>query len=297
MANEPTFEPYWHTHHLRDYSHSGCKAAGKISFPQAQALSAKKTSDGLALTIPVDIEVTEAPPFQITNIRAIVYQRGIEVGIAHDFNIYTAGSRRGAELVARLPAHVIRLIERVRAGGPAALELQFFCEVSRLVPQDGSPLVMGTAPQQASYRVHVVYPREAWVKMLNETGLGENIVVEIPLPPSPSPEWEPIWKAVTTARDSLKLGGDTAWKAALVECRHALEQWQKLEKEDHGPGWKAPTPAERSSRTRQQRLDNIRWDLLQCVHEAAHTPADKWTRDDAILVLATLTGLLAIRNP
>ena len=133
--------------------------------------------------------------------------------------------------------------------------------------------------------------------MLHETGLGDNVVVEIPLPPNPSPEWAPIWQAIATARDSLARGGDTAWKSAIVECRHALELWQKLEREDHGPGWKAPSNEDRQSRTRRQRLDNIRWDLLQCAHEAAHSPAGKWTREEAALVLSALAALLAIRNP
>lgn len=296
MTNDPSRDVRWHAYELSDnFHHEGCETAAKIMLPRANPLHAQKLVDGVALTIPMDIEVTEQPPFQIANIRSIVSFEGTEVGIAHDYNIYGPCRQKSTELVARLPSNAVRHIERVRAGGAAKFSLKIYCEATRLFPKDDK--VFGTAPQSFSFVETVSYPREAWVTMLNATGLGDNIVVEIPLPPCPNDEWQPIWKAIATARDSLKHGGETAWKSALVECRHALELWHNLEQEDHGPGWKAPTMAERSARTRQQRLDNVRWDLHQCAHEAAHSPADKWTRDDAVLVLATLASLLRIRNP
>ncbi len=296
MPNDPIQNITWHGHQLLNFGgHEGCVTAVAISFPQASPLSAKRLVDGIALTIPAGIEVVPKPAFQIANIRAIVSFDGTDVAVANDYNIYASHGARSAALVASLPANVIRHIERIRAGGAITFTLQMHGEVSRLF--ENNAMIFGTAPQAFDFKTNVTYPRDTWVTMLNETGMGENVVVEVPLPPCPSDDWQPIWKALATARDSVKGGGDTAWKSAIVECRHALELWQKLEKEDHGPGWKAPTMIERNDRTRQQRLDNIRWDLLQCAHEAAHSPADKWTRDDAVLVLAALAALLRIRNP
>ena len=81
--------------------------------------------------------------------------------------------------------------------------------------------------------------------------------------------------------------------------RLALERWQKIpnEKEDQGPGWKRPTQDELKDRTKKQRFDNLRWHLLQACHRGAHTGADEWTRDDAVLLLSTLSALLAERKP
>jgi hypothetical protein len=191
---------------------------------------------------------------------------------------------------------MVRHIERIRSGGTAKFNFHVRGELSRLLPApDGRRF--RSEPQRVFGSVEVSYEKEIWVQMLNTTGFGENVVVEIPLPPAPNPDWEPIWKAIATARDALKAGGDTAWKSAVVECRHALETWHDMEKEDHGLGWKAPSMQDRKARTRKQRLDSLRWHLYQCAHEAAHTPADQWTRDDAVLILAALSGLLAIRNP
>jgi hypothetical protein len=99
------------------------------------------------------------------------------------------------------------------------------------------------------------------------------------------------------AGDSFEQGGTTGWKGCVVAVRLTLEKWQKIEPEQHGPGWKSPAPADRQARTWRERLDNVRWHLLQCAHDAAHSAADEWTRDDAILMLATLSSLLAERKP
>lgn len=297
MTNDPNKSVTWHAFQFSNnyHHHQGCQSAATVLLPQAHPLRAKKLVDGIALTIPMEIEVTKQPAFQISDIRCIVSFEDAEICTALDYNIYGPGRHCSTELVAHLPANAIRHIERIRAGAAAKFSFKVYCNVTRVFEKEEK--VFGTVPQSFSFDATVSYPREAWVGMLNATGMGDNVVVEIPLPPCPSDEWRPIWKAIATARDSLKHGGETAWKSAIVECRHALESWQKLEQEDHGPGWKAPTPMERSQRTRQQRLDNLRWDLLQCAHEAAHSPADKWSRDDAILILAALASLMQIRKP
>lgn len=298
MSNDLTFTLRWQACHMSG-NHTHCRDAGRITFPQAPtALRARRIFDGLAFTIPMVASLDEDPkPFQVSQIRATVLFQGIDLGVAFDFKVHDSRRSNDGSLELRLPTHAIRHIERVRAGGNVTFELHLHCELSRLVPQKEGPFVLQTELQPNDFKGTVTYPKELWVNLLNETGFGENVVVEIPLPPNPGPSWQPIWKALATARDGLKYGGDTAWKAAIVECRHALELWQKLEREDHGPGWSSPSSTDRAARTRQQRLDNLRWDLLQCAHEAAHTPADKWTRDDAVLILATLSSLLAIRNP
>ena len=139
--------------------------------------------------------------------------------------------------------------------------------------------------------------KDIWIDRLRRIDFLENILIEIPLPNSPPSPWDDIWKAVIEARDAFEKGGTTGWKHCVVSCRLALETWQKIEKEDHGPGWTAPSPGDRQLRTKEQRLDNIRWDLFQLAHYSAHSHADNWKRADALMVLSTLTALLAERDP
>ena len=133
--------------------------------------------------------------------------------------------------------------------------------------------------------------------MMRDLNLQDSILVDIPFPSDPPTGWEPIWTALRDARDSFDKGGSTAWKNTVTSVRLALEEWQHLEKEVQGPGWKRPDRTDLETRTKEQRIDNIRWHLIQLAHYAAHTKADDWTRDDALLLLSTLSSLLAVRKP
>jgi hypothetical protein len=99
-----------------------------------------------------------------------------------------------------------------------------------------------------------------------------------------------VWHALRDARDSFDTGGSTGWKNCVTAVRLALEEWRKIEQEDKGL-------ADTQARTKIQRIDNLRWHLIQLAHYAAHTKADEWTRDDALLALSTLSALLAVRKP
>lgn len=133
--------------------------------------------------------------------------------------------------------------------------------------------------------------------MLRKLGIRENVLVEVPLLGSPSPDWDEVWQGLIDARTAFEHGGSTGWKGCVTGARLALEKWQQMEPEDKGPGWVAPSRADREARTKKQRLDNLRWHLLQVAHLGAHTGAENWTRDDALLLLSTLSVLLAERNP
>lgn len=139
--------------------------------------------------------------------------------------------------------------------------------------------------------------KDIWINRLRRINFLENILIEIPLPSSPMSPWDDVWKALVEARDAFEKGGSTGWKHCIVSCRLALEKWQKIEPEDKGPGWVSPSSPDRQARTKSQRLDNIRWHLLQLAHHSAHSHADDWKREDALIVLSTLSALLAERNP
>src|SRR3990167_2125734 len=87
------------------------------------------------------------------------------------------------------------------------------------------------------------------------------------------------------ARDAFEQGGTTGWKTCGAAVRRALENWQEIEKGDMVPGWESQSRQERENRTKRQRLDILRWYLLQLAHLAVHSSANEWSRDDALLML------------
>lgn len=145
--------------------------------------------------------------------------------------------------------------------------------------------------------IEVAYPREVWLELIRRLGVAENVLVEIPLPTSPPGDWEPVWSALVDARNAFEQGGTTGWKGCVTSVRLALEKWRKLEAEKPGLGWQSPKMPDRELWTKKERLDALRWYLMQTAHLGAHTGAEEWSRDDALLLLSTLSALLAERKP
>jgi hypothetical protein len=190
--------------------------------------------------------------------------------------------------------------EKLRDGGSVQFVIQFEGDLCYLYSKPESYHMLRTEPHRFRPNTGVVtltYPKEIWVNMLRELGVAENVLVEVPLPGHRSPDWDGVWEGLRNARDAFEQGGSTGWKNCIMGVRLALERWQKIEKEDMGPGWHAPTLQEREARTKKQRFDNLRWHLYQAAHRGAHTGADEWSRDDAVLLLSTLSALLAERKP
>jgi len=274
---------------------------GELAFPSPHQLQARRSIDGIILTIPTRVEVYPAHEDlqgrpALVGVRAEILHDDVLIGVARDDEPYLG--REGAcdgELSIALASNVMHSVERSRNGGAVRFRLRVFCYVSTTVPSStGRPLL--SLPERSIDTVNVAYEREAWTEMLSRTGISENVVVEIPLPKNPGPPWDTVWDHLRSARLALETGGPGRWDNVVVQSRKALESWQKIEPEDHGDGWKAPTRSEREARSREQRRDNLRWHLLQCAHEAAHAPAGGWTREDAALMLSTLAGLLAVRS-
>lgn len=145
--------------------------------------------------------------------------------------------------------------------------------------------------------IEVLYAREVWIQMIRRLGIAENVLVEVPLPSSPTGDWNEVWKALVEARSAFEQGGTTGWKGCVTSVRLALEKWQRIEPEKPGAGWQPPKPHERQTWTKRERLDAMRWHVYQLAHLGAHTAAEDWSRDDALLMLSTLSALLAERKP
>lgn len=192
----------------------------------------------------------------------------------------------------------LAFFEKVRNGGKPEIQISAHGELYYLVGAGANSFPeLRSQSKDFWLSSYIEFPKDIWVDRLRKINFLENILLEIPLPTSPPSSWDEVWAALIDARDSFEQGGSTAWKNCIVAVRLALEKWQAVEKEKLGVGGHKASYDQRKSRTKAQRLDNIRWHLLQYAHFSAHTHADEWTRQDALLMISTLSALLSIRNP
>ena len=285
-------------------------AVGQIEPLEARGvLQAVRTAEGFDIRLPAQLTLVCANRDQlqplVSNLRVAVSVRTedgteFDVGLAADPSFYPGLVPEGVfrlSLQWRGPLKVLALLEKLRNGKPLRLGYTVKGEICGLVQLPNRRHRLRTDPQYIHGSVEVEYPADVWVMTMRNLGVVENVLVEIPLPGSRPAPWDDVWKALVEARDGLERGGATGWKTCVTGVRLALEKWQQIEKEDMGPGWKAPTPNERQQRTKRQRVDNLRWHVLQLAHLAPHTSAEEWSREDALLLLATLSAWLAQRKP
>jgi hypothetical protein len=291
---------------------------GAITFEENPAhLHAQRTAAGFKLSIPIKIgfySVLDGEPMpMLSNLRGTVLVINslngskLEVGRVYNDSWFTGYRRREEDprslreredsLTWEGSLTELAVFEKFRDGRVPQLEIDLRGEFCFLLSRVHQYLGVRTEPQQFySSNAQITYPREVWIKMLRGLGVAENVLVEVPLPGVPSADWDPVWKGLIDARNYFEQGGETGWKGCVSSVRLALEKWQKKEAEDPGPGFVKPSVADRESRTKKQRLDQLRWDLLQMAHQGPHTHTDLWTRDDALLMLSTLSALLAERK-
>lgn len=292
------------------------RTVGRIKFEEShEALrrsGARRTANGFWITIPASLTLdwqrdTGWQPL-VSNLRVDVYpddNSGIEIGTAQDVNSYRPSDPRledkHLELELRASLDALQLFEKRRNGGPAKLWIRCFGEVCPVFYPDSSrnqlPILRGVPERSYIGDTHVTYPQDTWATLMDGIGMAGNVLVEMPLRKDFPDNWKAIYSALEEAKRNFARGGDDGWKGCVTAVRLALEKWQAVEQEDQGPGWQAPKQPDREARTKRQRIDAIRWHLLQLAHLSPHSHADEWTRDDALLAFATLAALLAKRDP
>jgi hypothetical protein len=293
---------------------AGAWIVGELTFPR-KGLLAEPALNGLVLTLPMRIVLRtmevrgkpiRLPSVSLSDIGGSLRQGTREIATTRDERYYATPTDAAGTLRARLSSDAIWEIEKQRDGGPLRFSIELHAISRRIFNRPHTPEEAETngggaqfvgKPTQVNEVIALEYAALEWANVLNGSGFGEHVTVQVDLPNAPPPPWAEVWKAVREARESLSQGGESGWKGCINACRLALERWQQIEPEDHGPGWTAPSPQDRKIRTTRQRGENLRWDLLQCAHEGPHSDKDRWTRDDAILLLSTLTALLAKRKP
>jgi hypothetical protein len=294
----------------------GGRTVGKIRFDESDAAlrrsGARRTAAGFWVVIPASLTLDwqTAVPWQpfVSNLRLEVYpddNSGLELGTAWDANIYSPANPRledkDLDLQLRGSLEALQLFEKSRNGGSPKLWIRCFGEVCPVFypdeHRDRLPILRGVPERVYIGDTHVVYPQDTWATLMNGVGLVGNVLVEVPTRKDFPDAWKPVYAALDEGKRHLTRGGEDGWKGCVAAVRLALEKWQDLEKEDQGPGWQAPKQPDREARTKVQRVDAIRWHLLQLAHLSPHSHADEWTRDDALLAFATLAALLAKRDP
>lgn len=281
----------------------GNEFVGTVVFTQPDPnFSASLTASGFRLSIPAVVTFlppsASQSPLLLENLRVTFHHedggRQIEIGVAeYESTLQTSVRELPITFTWDWTRPTLAAYEKMRAGREARFRLTVSGDIRYvLLPNGSSPT--GREACSVARRFfqwdEVSYSQRLWTSMMRDLGLKDSVLVEIPFPSDPPTGWEPVWVALRDARDSFDHGGATGWKGAIVGVRLALEEWRKIEPEDKGP-------TDPHQRTKLQRTDNIRWHLIQLAHFAAHTKAEEWTRDDAVLMLSTLCSLLAVRKP
>jgi len=285
---------------------------GSISFVEhLNNLSATRTLEGFHIRLPVTVKFrfvrqNEPVPFIDAlhgNLAAVNGQSRVEIGkVSTDADLRGSWNRDGrgetsgtvADLHWRGGLQELAAFERLRAGSTPQFSLWMQGKLHYSHSMGGSGPRLCSEPQDLRINMGEImlsYLSELWItNVLRRIGAAENVVVEIPLPASPPAPWDGVWEALTTARAAFERGGSTGWNGCVFGVRLALERWRDIEKPD-------TSQTDPKLRTKRQRLDHLRQSLHQCTHSWVHGTADECSRDDAVLMLATLSSLLAERKP
>jgi hypothetical protein len=284
---------------------------GTLDFEESnealRRMGARRTASGFVFWPPAALKLNrQTGDWQpmVSNVRADIFyddNSGFQLGIGRDDTIYVPGVREYEQnLTLSLAWHgadeILQMIDKRRNGGPTKFWISCSGEIC-IVPSDPTRNILRGPPETFHRDFKVEYSADAWTSLMENVATVGAVLVEVPVRNDLPPAWGTIYAALKEARRHVARGGDDGWKACVAAVRTALEEWRKIETEDQGPGWHAPTPTDRAARTKAQRRDGLRWHLLQYAHLAHHSPSDHWERNDAILAFATLSALLAGRDP
>lgn len=284
-----------------------------LTFDRGMAvLTAHRVGSGFTLTLPAVVHtvsvLSDQPRLLISNLRGEVLVKDgagtrTRVGRLRCDQWLTGFTHRPQDDSYRSEHQVgfvwsgtfadLALVERARDGRPPTLLISLEGEYCFLLPHPNLDYSVRSEPQRLYSNhgaIEVSYPREVWVEMLRQLGVAENVLVEIPLPGrSADPKWDGVWEALVGARQAFEQGGTSGWQSCAVQVRRALELWQKIEPVNTGP-------TVVKQRSKLERYHNLRQALYESTHNFIH-PQDEASRDDALLLLATLSALLAERKP
>jgi hypothetical protein len=279
---------------------------GSIAFmPASEAFPNRRTASGFQISFPARVifppRQPGSDPLLIENLSARFEATGdgTEIGVMHFPEPLVTGTYdRVIHFVWESGFDALAFYERIREGKEPSFQVKLTGSMRRLFPvRNGQSHEFQFASFPAdpiNEQTVVHYSREAWTSTLRQLRFLDSFVVEIPYPSDPpAKDWDEVWSALRDARNAFDQGGSTGWRGAATHVRHALEKWQEIQGEEVDLGQNLP-PKQRS---KKQRTDNLRWHLYQLAHLSAHSGADEWRREDAMLLLSTVCALLGVRKP
>jgi hypothetical protein len=286
---------------------------GALMFDEdPRRLSARRTAAGFLISFPVSISIrfvkrdSDMPVLyglggslwtgfesgQSVELGRLVLDREIRTGWTED----GTGERTDtAYLDWRGTFEELAVYEKIREGRSAQFKVNLEGDLRYLVDINHRRYRIPSEPVNIRFgnsnMTDFGFAAEGWAeRVLHGLGISENVLVEIPLPTSPPAPWDEVWQSLVRARNSFKQGGSTDWQGCVVAVRLALEKWRDIEKPNTGP-------TDPKLRSKRERLDALRLSLHQCTHIWVHGSDDECSRDDALLMLSTLSALLAERKP
>jgi hypothetical protein len=291
----------------------GGRRVGTIEFHESSSAlgnrGARRTAEGFTMILPARVTLNWEPDSHrqphLSALRVHVYydpNSSTDLGVAFDRSTYMAADPRGEhdlELEWRGAPDVLARIEKLRSGTGPKLRLVCFAEACWVYFQErgGTSDMIRGAPDRVYGVSRVAYPIEAWVEHMNAIGAIGNVLVDMPVPANCPPGWNDIFDGLDEARRNLARGGEDGWKSCVVAVRLAFEKWRALEPESFGIGWPAANQQQRMQWSKEERAEAMRYQAYQYAHLSAHSHAQRWRREDAILAFTTLAALLAARHP
>jgi hypothetical protein len=279
---------------------------GSVTFIQpATALNSIRTASGFRIDFPASISIparsAEEPGFLVETMEVCLKATGdgTEIAVGHcPVSVVSGNATQIVSFSWDSTFAALAVYERIRDTTEPQFSIRFKASVRRLINTQSPQLRVATSPAETFYAdTTITYSRDSWVNTLRQIGFQDCVICEIPYPSNPPHAWEAVWKALGDARNAFDKGGSTAWNDSARSVRLALESWRTIEGEKPGTGWGQPTLPHLKTWTKEQRLDAIRWCVMNLANGAAHTGAENWTRDEALLLLSSLSALIAVRKP
>jgi len=282
---------------------------GKLEFLPRLG-NARKTALGFSLDLPVELLLwptgtLKARPV-VTDLCAelnLVDARNteLELGTISSEGIYEARDGRYPALLNfrwSAPLSVLVELERARNGAVPRFRIRVRGYVGIKIDGPRPGVELASIPKRFWGQGDIEYPAEQWRDALKALQLTDLVLLEIPLQAAPPQGFDEVWQNLAHARNVFMGGGPFAWESCAVAVRRALEAWEKVEP------LQTSTPAGGQHRTKRERLDQVRKELKYYLGYSAHpqgaaaaAAVTEWTREDALLGLTTMCGLLSTRRP
>lgn len=271
-----------------------------LTFDAAGHFTVTREFDAVTIRVPISITILPepAPSWLCEGVCLDLYglqPNGVERLLASGFLCEVLGSRQTAytftrQADLRCSVRAIASYEEFRDGETVYLRLKWRANMCELES--------GTGYHRIQCEPHYIYgeedfraDKEKWVNPLRSAGLSCSLLVEIPFPTSGEVVDEGL-RALSDALSSFENGGATAWKDCVGHLRSYLEKWNK--QQPNAP----KEPKDGSPADRDWKLLNLRDALYKTCHYWVHESASACGRDDALLLMSSVAGLLrAYRSP